>query len=64
MLAIRKCDQPLLDAATAVFHNDRQAIHEAIQQSGSLARESGLRRLAGYVRRAANRLFRYGAYHR
>ncbi len=36
MLAIRKCDQPLLDAATAILHDDRQTIRDAMQQSRSL----------------------------
>ncbi len=36
MLAIPKCDQPLLDAATAILHDDRQTIREAIQQTRSL----------------------------
>lgn len=64
MLAIRKSDQPLLDAAAAIFHDDRQAICDAIRQSGALARQGDLQMLAGYVRRAANRVFRYRAYRR
>ena len=32
MLAIRKCDQPLLNAATAIRHDDRQTIRKAMQQ--------------------------------
>ena len=60
MLAIRKSDQPLLDAATAIFHNDRQAIYEALHQSRALARQGDLQVLAGYVRRAANRLVERG----
>lgn len=64
MLAIRKSDQPLLDAAAAIFHNDRQAIHDAVHQSRALARQGDLRLLAGYVRRATNWLLRYGEYRR
>lgn len=64
MLAIRKCDQPLLDAATAIRHDDRQTIHEAMQQSKVLTRESDLWLLAGYVWCRGNRLLRYRAYRR